>query len=203
MNLFSIAIGGLRPGAPSLEIASGGLLTITITPPEPEVDGSGGFVFTPMRWTPARTRQDCRIEVTGCRATLTATKENVAANNLTSEELDLQDDWAYAQELTARYEAEEAAEKQLHYLTRLRWVREALEMRNEQRAKRQSFREAVASVAKDLKEHDDPAEDVAGMLVGLSQQNAKLLARLQEVEERLAEAEKPAPAKGKPAKGKK
>jgi BMFP domain-containing protein YqiC len=41
------------------------------------------------------------------------------------------------------------------------------------------------------------------MIVGLSQQNAKMLARLQELEERLAQAEKPSPAKAKPAKGRK
>jgi hypothetical protein len=201
---LKIGLQGLAPGSSPIEIGTQGFI-LSITPPVEEADQDlgGGYTFMPMRWTPARTRQDCRIEVQGCRATLTATKENVGRNNLTSLEQDRVDDWLYAQELAARYDAEEEEQKQLHYLERLRWVTEALKMRNEQRAERRAFREAVESIASDLKEHDDPAEDIAGMLVGLSQQNSRMLARLQELEERLAEAEKPSPAKAKPAKGKK
>jgi hypothetical protein len=195
---LKIGLQGLAPGSSPIEIGTQGFI-LSITPPVEEADQDlgGGYVFTPMRWTPARTRQDCRIEVRGCTATLRATDQNIAANNLTSVEQDRVDDWLYAQELAARYEVEEEEQRQLHYLERYRWVVEALRVRNEKRAERKAFREAVEAVAADLKKHDDPTEDIAGMLVGLSQQNAQMLARLQEMEARLAQAEKP---KAKPAK---
>lgn len=199
---IKIALAGLQPGGAPIEIASQGMITISVSPtPEPESeDVGGGFAFMPVRWTSPRTRQDCRIEVQGCTATLRATEENIAAHIPTSEDQDWLDDWIFAQEHDARIEAEEEEARQRHYLERLRWVTEALKMRNEARAERRAFREAVASIANDLRTHKDPQEDIAAMIVGLSQQNAKMLARLQEMEERLAQAEKP---KAKPAKAKK
>ena len=201
---LKIGLQGLAPGSSPIEIGTQGLV-VTITPPVEEADQDlgGGFTFMPVRWTPARTRQDCKIEVTGCTATLTATDQNVGWMNLTSADHDWVDDWAYVQEHNARIDAERERQKELSYLERFRWVTEALRMRNEKRAERKAFREAVEAVANDLKKHDDPTEDLASLIVGLQQHTATLMERIADMEERLAEAEKPAPPKAKPAKAKK
>jgi hypothetical protein len=87
MNTLSIALNGFAPGASPLQIASQGLL-ITIEPAQ-EQDA----LWIPLRSygppnsqiydsrTPkkkTKTRVDCSVEVTGCKATLSTYKGNVA-----------------------------------------------------------------------------------------------------------------------------
>lgn len=201
---LKIGLQGLAPGSSPIEIGTQGFI-LSITPPVEEADQDlgGGFTFVPMRWTPARTRQDCKVEVTGCRATLTATDENVAWLNPTSADLDWLDDWAYAQEYNARIDAEDEERRQRDYIAKWNCVIPRWREHQERKVERRIFREAVAGLAKQLRDHNDSAEDVASLIVGLQQHTAKLMERLEDMESRLAEAEKPAPAKTKPAKARK
>jgi hypothetical protein len=179
-NPFSIAIGGLRPGASTLEIGSQGMLTITITPPEPENEDVG--LFIPMVWSSPRTRQDCRIEVQGCRATISATGDNLAAAIPSTEEQDIYDDIAFCEEYNRRLDEREAAEaeKRAHERFTER-LRQANEIRAE-RTKQRQFREDVFELAKDIKTYNDPAEDLAALVVILKYEVNELSDRIREIE---------------------
>jgi len=81
---LQIALQGLAPGSPPIEISTQGLI-VTITPPEAENDGNwiplrsygapNSEIYDTRR--PTKKRIDCVVQVTGVRGTLSCTKANV------------------------------------------------------------------------------------------------------------------------------
>lgn len=105
MNSLSIALNGLSPGGSPLQIATQGLL-ITIQP-----NVTQDALWVPLRsyGPPPKRQKNCLVKVTGCRGTLTATDQNVAAGMPTMQEVDRLDDVAY--EFLRRAEARKVASK--------------------------------------------------------------------------------------------
>jgi hypothetical protein len=181
-NPFSIAIGGLRPGGSTLEIGSQGMLTITITPPTPEPENEDVGLFVPMVWASPRTRQDCVIHVSGCRASVSTTGDNIAASNPSTAELDEEMDRAEAELMLLELEAKAEAYRQRQYLIKWNEVMPRWREHQEKKAKRREFQKEAAALAADFKKHNDPAEDLAAIIVFLKDEISELSARIGELE---------------------
>ena len=196
-NPFSIAIGGLRPGGSTLEIASQGMLTITITP-TPEEDGEDIGLFPIRFYGPADTRpydsrrRDCVVEVRGCRATISATRDNIAASNLTSAEQDIYDDIAFCDECNRRLDEREAEEAAARANERARERDRQAEENRAESERRENFQQATSHLAEQLRDGGLPLEDMAGIIIGFFEHQQKLEARI----EALMAEKKPA-AKGR------
>lgn len=188
---LKIGLQGLAPGASPLEIATQGLL-ISIAPPEPEDDAEIGLM--PIFWgAPSRSRQDCTIEVRGCRATLSATDQNTAAAMPSTEELDAEMDRAEAAQILAEIEAAEEAHRQEQYL--LKWQQVVPRWREHQahKAKRKAFLDATRNLAAQMRGGADPIEDLAAVVIGLVQHQRELEKQISA----LTPAKKPSPKKRK------
>jgi hypothetical protein len=207
INPLTFALQGLQPGSSPIKIATQGfILEITPQPePEPEPDGDEKTFYVPMTWSAApRRRQDCVIRVNGCRATVSATRDNIAAGMPSTAELDELDDLFYTEQ--KRIEAEEdaiEAEEEIRFQC---WeyffeIEIEAELREKEAA---AFRKKVAGIAAQLQGHDDPAEDIAAMLAYAFEETEQLQNQVTELENRLAAIESPqTKAKPKPAKRKK
>lgn len=162
---------GLQPGGVPLEISSQGLVVSIVPPPDPEEEDQ---VLVPIYWTPKIVKTDCRIEVLGVTARLTATTANIAAQMPTIEELDERNDLACCDELNRRIEEqnEEAAEEAAHRRFMLRW-NGAQQLRAERR-RRQVFRQCARDLGKEMRSAPNFAEDMAGIVLLLRNELAEL-----------------------------
>ena len=193
---LKIAVQGLQPGGVPLEIASQGLI-VSITPaPEPEEEGEEFGLIPIFFRPPPHKRRDCKIEVQGVTARLTATTANVAAGMPTTEELDAEDDRAWL-EFVRQREAEEAEdrEEEIRFLV---WeyfeeIREAEKIKAEEV---KAFRKNVANIARGLRKgRKIDVVGVSAAIVGLSEENFALRERIEALEAEAASkktASKPA-----------
>lgn len=200
---LKIAVQGLQPGGVPLEIASQGLI-VSITPaPEPEEEGEEFGLIPIFFRPPPHKRRDCKIEVQGVTARLTATTANVAAGMPTTEELDAEDDRAWL-EFVRQREAEEAEDREEEIRFQL-WehfeeIRQAEKIKAEEA---RDFRRNVARIARGLRK--GPRIDLVGIsaaIVGFAEENFELRQRLEALEAEAAEAKKTAtkPARKGPKK---
>jgi hypothetical protein len=188
---LKIAVQGLAPGGSPLEIATQGLL-ISIAPPEPEEDGDLGLM--PIFWgAPSRARRDCTIEVRGCRASLSATAENVAASMPSTEELDEIMWREEGEQILREIELEEREYRERQYWIKFNCVMPRWREHQARKAERKNFQQAAANLAEQLRDGGMPLEDMAAVIVGLFQHQHELEKKI----EALESAKKPSPKKRK------
>jgi hypothetical protein len=175
-----IALQGLHPGGAPLEIAAQGLL-VTITPaPLPEEDSG---LWHPLRaWGPARPRRDAVVDVQGCRVNVTCTSDNIAKINPTTTEQDRLDDVAFRHE--RRRAAREAAEDREEEIAFLVWEYFYDKRAEEELAgiKAKHFREDVSAMAAQLEARPSPHTEIAGLIVGLTQELHRLQEKIENLE---------------------
>jgi hypothetical protein len=165
---LKIGLQGFAPGAASIEIASQGLL-ISIAPPEPEEDADLGLM--PIFWgTPSRTRRDCVVHVNGCRATLRATGDNIAASMPSTEELDQIMEQEEAEQILREIELEEREYRERQYWIKFNEIMPRWREHQARKAERKNFQQAAANLAEQLRDGGMPLEDMAAVIVGLFQQ---------------------------------
>jgi hypothetical protein len=185
-NPFSIAVQGLRPGGSTLEIGSQGLI-LTITP-IPEEDEQDIGLFPIRYYGPADTRpydsrrKDCLIHVTGCRATLTTTGDNIAAKAPTNAELDERMEIAEAEQIIREIELEERLYAEAQYQIRWDSVMRRWEEHQKEKSKRRAFRKDVCTLAKQIKTGSDSTEDLAALIVLLKNEVGELATRLHQLQ---------------------
>jgi hypothetical protein len=205
MNTFLVALGGIRVGKiRPRELATQGLLEGIAK--QAGVEALGGvWVFPTMpRPIEPRRRKDCVIRVNGCRASVSATRDNIAAGMPSTAELDELDDLVYIEQ--KRIDAEEGAYEREEEIRFQVWehfleLEIEAELREEEPA---AFRKKVAGIAAQLQGHDDPPEDIAALLAYAFEEAERLQNQVTELKNRLAAIESPqTKAKPKPAKRKK
>jgi len=186
---IKIALQGLQPGSTPIEIGTQGFI-VSITP-TPEEDGEDTF-FVPLRWSSPRTRQDCVVKVQGCRASISATGDNIAAAIPSTEEQDIYDDIAFCEEYNRRLDEREAEEAEQRAHERfMERMRQANEIRAERKRQRQ-FRKETQALADEITPHGDTHHDLAAIIVFLKGEISELSARIGELESEKTTA-KPAP----------
>lgn len=190
MKTFLIATGGIRVGqVVPLELATDGLLELAAAP-EDNAEVLGGVFVVPHfpRVTLPR-RKDAVVEVTGVRAVLTCTAENVAAGLPTMEDLDRDDDLAFLRQLREerRAAAEEAADEAAYRNWAIRF--ETLQGRLAERERRKKFKKELSRIKHQVDLQTD-AEAVLAMAVGLALD-------VQELRRELEALKNPKPSRGK------
>ena len=179
MNPLSLALNGLTPGASPLQISTQGLL-ITIQPTSPQ-----DALWVPLRsfGPPPKRQKNCLVQVTGCRGTLTATDQNVAAAMPTMQEVDRLDDVAY--EFLRRAEARKVASKIEAEIQQSVW--EHFQERDARLQKieieRRLFNEGLTKFRADLKAPTDDHANLTALCFAMSSKVGELRRQIRGMEE--------------------
>jgi hypothetical protein len=183
VKTFLIATGGIRAGKiVPLEMAVDGLLELVEEQAGAEAL-RGLWVFPTMPRPIARPqRRDVVIEVSGVRASLTATSENVAAGIPTAGQLDLADDIAFLREIHEARRAEQAEfeDERAFQSWNIRW--ENLQPRLLEREKRKLFKKQLERVRRQVNPAD--ADGVLAMAVGLAMECLELRLEIEDLKPR-------------------
>jgi hypothetical protein len=182
INPLTFALQGLQPGSSPIKIATQGFI-LEITPqPEPEPDGDEETFFVPMTWSAPRRRQDCVIMVNGCRASLSATRDNVAASMPSAAELDEQMEREEGEQILREIELEEIEYREGQYWIKFNSVMPRWRERQARKAQRENFQQAAADLAAQLRDGGMPLDDMAAVMVGLLQHQHELKQKIEALE---------------------
>jgi hypothetical protein len=183
INPLTLALQGLQPGSSPIKIATQGFI-LEITPqPEPEPDGDEETFYVPMTWSAApRRRQDCVIMVNGCRASVTATRDNIASSMPSTADLDAQMDHEEAVQILREIELEEIEYREGQYWIKFNSVMPRWRERQARRAQRENFQQAAADLAAQLRDGGMPLDDMAAVMVGLLQHQHELEEKIEALE---------------------
>jgi hypothetical protein len=183
INPLTFALQGLAPGSSPIKIATQGFI-LEITPqPEPQPDEDEQTYFVPMTWSAApRRRQDCVITVNGCRATLSSTRDNVAASMPSAAELDEQMEREEGEQILREIELEEIEYREGQYWIKFNSVMPRWRERQARRAQHENFQQAAADLAAQLRDGGMPLDDMAAVMVGLLQHQHELEEKIEALE---------------------
>ncbi len=182
LNPLNLALQGLAPGSSPIKIATQGFI-LEITPPAPQPDEDEQTFFVPMVLTAApRRQQDCVVVVNGCRATLSATCDNIAASMPSAAELDEQMEREEGEQILREIELEEIEYREGQYWIKFNSVMPRWRARQARRAQRENFQQAAADLAAQLRDGGMPLEDMAAVMVGLLQHQHELEQKIEALE---------------------